>query len=56
METYQQFLDRINSFEKKELNLGDGDFIGNPSIAKKVDADNSFRKFYGDTVVFDLLK
>lgn len=47
-------MDRINSFEKKELSLGDGDFIGNPSIAKKVDVDNSFRKFYGDTVVFDL--
>lgn len=54
MESYQKFLDRINSFEKKEISFGDGDFTGNPSIDKKVDTDNSFRKFYGDTVVFDL--
>ena len=54
MESYREFLDRISSFEKKELTLGDGDFSVSPSVALKVDRDNSFRRFYGDTVVFAL--
>lgn len=54
METYQEFLDRINSFEKKEINYGNKYFKGNPSISQKVDQDNMFRNFYGDTVVFAL--
>ena len=53
-ETYREFLDRINSFEKKELSLGEGYFCGNASLVQKVDADNKFKKFYGDTIVFDL--
>ena len=54
METYQEFLDRIDAFEKKEIKYGDGHFKGNLSIAQKVDKDNTFRNFYGDTVVFAL--
>lgn len=54
METYQEFLDRINSFEKKEIKYGNKYFEGNPSISQKVDKDNLFRKFYGDTIVFAL--
>lgn len=54
METYQEFLNRIDSFEKKEINYGDGYFTGNPSISEKVDRDNHFRSFFGDTVVFAL--
>lgn len=54
METYQEFLDRINSFEKKKITYGDNYFEGNPSISQKVGKDNTFRKFYGDTVVFAL--
>lgn len=54
METYKQFSDRINAFEKKELYLGDKDFTVSPSVAHKVNADNTFKSFYGDTVVFDL--
>lgn len=54
METYKEFLDRINSFEKKEMYLGDDYFKGNPSISKKVDKNNSYQPFYGDTVVFNL--
>lgn len=53
METYKEFLERINSFEKKELSLDEGDFCGNPSLVQKVDADNRFKKFYGDTIVFN---
>lgn len=54
METYQEFSDRINSFEKKEITFGDSYFKGNPSIAQKVNAENLFQNFYGDTVVFEL--
>ena len=53
METYQEFLDRIGSFEKKEADFG-GAFRANPSIAQKADGDGRFRGFYGDTVVFTL--
>ena len=54
METYKEFLDRISSFEKSEMYLGDDYFKGNPSIALKVNENNGFRHFYGDTVVFNL--
>lgn len=54
METYQEFLDRIYSFEKKKINFGRRYFKGNPSISQKVDKDNTFRNFYGDTIVFAL--
>ena len=54
MESYREFLNRINSFQKPELELGVGDFEVNSSLKKKVQADNSFATFYGDTVVFDL--
>ncbi len=54
METYQEFLSRIGQFEKKELCLGAGAFDVSRSLCKKVDENNRFRSFYGDTVVFDL--
>ena len=54
METYQEFLNRINSFEKNCWSFAPGDFEGNPSLVKKVGPDNTFRPFFGDTVVFDL--
>ncbi|MDE6924970.1 MAG: hypothetical protein K2P59_06870 [Acetatifactor sp.] len=54
METYPEFLVRIDSFEQKEIHYGNSYFKGNPSIAQKVDRDNSFRDFYGDTIVFVL--
>lgn len=54
METYREFLDRINAFEKKEINFGNKFFKGNPSISNKVGKDNVFSDFYGDTIVFAL--
>lgn len=54
MESYEQFLDRIRSFEKREVCFGNGDFRGSASIAQKVDKSNRFQRFYGDTVVFNL--
>ena len=54
METYREFLNRINSFEEKSWSFAPGNFKGNPSLEKKVHPNNTFRPFYGDTVVFDL--
>lgn len=54
MESYSEFLNRINSFQKSELKLGTGNFEVNPSLKNKVDTNNNFKPFYGDTVVFDL--
>lgn len=54
METYQEFLNRISSFEKREIKFENKYFEGNPSISLKVGKDNTFRNFYGDTVVFAL--
>lgn len=54
METYQEFLNRMNSFEKKDINYGGKYFLGNPSLSQKVNTDNTFRSFFGDTVVFAL--
>lgn len=54
METYQEFLDRIHSFEKKEISFGNSYFKGNPSLSQKIDKENNFQNFYGDTVVFAL--
>lgn len=56
MENYDEFLNRINSFEKTKIDFGRTYFTGNRSIAHKVDRDNTFKNFYGDTVVFDLDK
>ena len=54
MEQYQEFLNRISSFELPVLSLGEGDFIPSASVKSKVREDNRFSAFYGDTVVFDL--
>lgn len=54
METYGQFMDRICSFEKPEFQIAGDYFNPSKSVLVKVAEDNSFQKFYGDTVVFDL--
>ena len=54
METYREFLDRIQFFEHQKWSFGPGYFNGNPSLVKKVQPDNTFRPFYGDTVVYNL--
>lgn len=56
METYSEFLNRINSFEKKKIDFGGKHFSANPKLLQKVDENNRFKNFYGDTVVFDLDK
>lgn len=54
METYKEFLHRIDSFEKRKIDYGNQYFLGNPSLSQKVFQDNTFKHFYGDTVVFAL--
>ncbi len=54
METYSQFLERINSFETKETSFGDYYVRTNNSLLSKVDENNQYADFYGDTVVFNL--
>ena len=55
METYKDFLERI-SYQYPELLLEEGDFKPDKRVYEKVDPDNSFKPFFGDTVVFDLDK
>lgn len=53
MEKYFDFLDRI-SYQKAKLQICEGDFTPHKSLFEKVNTDNSFSPFYGDTVVFEL--
>ena len=53
METYKDFLERI-SYQQPELLIGEGDFKPDKRVYEKVDPDNSFKPFFGDTVVFEL--
>ena len=54
MERYSNFIARIGEFEKPELAMGEGDFHPHAELGAKCCPDGTFRKFYGDTVVFEL--
>ncbi len=54
MESYAEFMDRICSFEKPHFELSKEYFRPSDSVLQKVNEDNTFSDFYGDTVVFDL--
>ena len=54
VETYKEFLDRINSFELPYTYYGEEYIHVNPNLADKVEEDNRFKTFFGDTIVFDL--
>ena len=53
MEAYKDFIKRI-SYQQAELQLGEGSFKPDKRVFEKVNQDNRFKPFYGDTVVFDL--
>ncbi len=53
MEKYDEFLARI-SYQQSELQIGKGNFIADGRVYRKVNEDNTFKAFYGDTVVFEL--
>lgn len=54
MENYISFLNRTNAFETEKFELDDRQFVPNTSLKAKVNSDNTFKDFYGDTVVFTL--
>ena len=54
MEEYNEFLSRINNSIKKEFCIDEKFFYPNQSLEAKVDKNNCFREFYGDTTTFDL--
>ena len=54
MESYNDFMKRIGSFEKPSLSINTQDFSPSQSVFQKVDENNFFSHFYGDTIVFDL--
>lgn len=54
VETYQDFLKRISSFEVPYTYYGENYIHMNPNLSDKVEGDNSFKPFFGDTIVFDL--
>ena len=54
MESYNDFLERVSKFEKPELDMGECYFHPHAELGAKCCADGTFRRFYGDTVVFGL--
>lgn len=53
-ETYDKFLERIFSFQKREFAFGVERLNPSFSVERKVGIDGKFNKFCGDTVVFEL--
>lgn len=53
-ESYNEFLNRIFSFENSNFSFGVEKFTPSASVPKKVNEDGTFKRFIGDTVVFDL--
>ena len=54
METYSEFMDRINSFAVPELGINEHNFTPSESVKQKVERNGTFKRFYGDTTIFDL--
>lgn len=54
MEIFANFLQRINSFEVKDLNFSQIGIKNNDSLKDKVSENDMFNPFFGDTIVFDL--
>lgn len=52
--SFKNFLDRIFSFEHANFSFWCDKFTPSESVPKKVNEDGSFKRFIGDTVVFDL--
>lgn len=53
MEKYTDFLNRI-SYQQAELQIGEGRFNPDKRVYEKVQPNNTFKPFYGDTTVFEL--
>lgn len=53
-ENFEEFLNRIFSFQRPYFNFGVERFVPSQSVKQKVDINGNFNNFFGDTVVFDL--
>lgn len=53
-ESFDEFLVRIFSFQKREFRFGVERFYSSDSVKSKVEDGGSFSRFIGDTVVFNL--
>ena len=53
MENFDTFFNCFN-YQKAELQIEEGSFTPDGRLFEKVNPDNSFKAFFGDTVVFDL--
>ena len=51
MESYNEFLNRVNAFETQSFGIALEDFKPSNSVFQKVDSNNRFAHFFGDTVV-----
>lgn len=54
MESRKQFEDRISDFAKESFFLEKKFFTTRESVKEKVNSDNHFVGYFGDTIVFDL--
>ena len=54
METYEAFIERINSIQPHSFRSCANGFTPDPSVRDKVAQDGKLRPFYGDTVIFCL--
>lgn len=54
METFQDFTQRINSLTPHLTFSSPTDFVPSDNINQKVKADNLFKPYFGDTIVFNL--
>lgn len=53
-ETYEKFLERIFSFQSPNFYFGVERLYPSNSVNSKVESDGNFKRFVGDTVVFNL--
>lgn len=54
LEGYADFLKRVFAFQHSKFSFGTENFVPSDSVRSKVDENNAFRDFFGDTIVFNL--
>lgn len=54
MKSYKKYSNWLDSFEQTELLVDDKYFKTDGSVARKVDKQNKFKHYFGDTTVFEL--
>ncbi len=54
MESFNEFMERISSFEVPTFGIDTEHFVPGNAVLQKVNLVNRFSQFFGDTIVFDL--